>query len=293
MTANRIWMEHFGRPLVATLEDFGTQGALPTHPELLDWLATELAHQGWSTKKIHHLMVTSATYRQSSRVTPALRERDLDNDLYARGPRFRMDAEMIRDNALKIAGLLSPKMYGPSVFPPQPEGLWENLYVPDRWTTSLGEERYRRGIYTFWKRIIPYPFFAIFDAPSRETACVRRTRTNTPLQALNLLNDPVFLDAARGLARRILTEAGPDARDRIVHGFQLCVARRPQTRELEEFVRLFSDQRKHFGGHSEMARSAATGGESRLPPEWDPADLAAWTTVSHALLNLDETITRP
>src|SRR5439155_346261 len=230
VTTNRIWMEHFGRPLVATPEDFGNQGAPPTHPELLDWLATELVAQGWSIKKMHRLMVTSATYRQSSRVTPALRERDPGNELYSRGPRFRMDAEMIRDSALTIAGLLSPKLYGPSVFPPQPGGLLEELYVPDHWTTSLGEDRYRRGLYTFWKRILTYTSFTVFDAPSRETACVRRTPTNTPLQALNLLNDPVFLEAARGLARRILTEAGPDARDRIAYGFRLCVARRPQTR---------------------------------------------------------------
>jgi hypothetical protein len=292
VTTNRIWMEHFGRPLVATPEDFGNQGTPPTHPELLDWLATELVQEGWSIKKIHRLMVTSATYRQSPRVTPALRERDPDNELYARGPRFRMDAEMIRDSALTVAGLLSSKMYGPSVFPPQPDGLLEELYVPDHWSTSLGEDRYRRGLYTFWKRILPYPSFTVFDAPSRETACVRRTRTNTPLQALNLLNDPVFLDAARGLARRLLTEAGPDARDRIVYGFRLCVARRPRTRELEEFARFLADQRKHFGEDSELARSAISGEEIRLPQS-EAAEMAAWVTLSHALLNLDETITRP
>jgi hypothetical protein len=292
VTVNRIWMEHFGHALVATPDDFGTQGAAPTHPALLDWLATELVRQGWSVKKIHRLIATSATYRQSSRTPATLRERDPDNELYARGGRFRMDAEMIRDNALAIAGLLSPKMYGPSVFPPQPEGLLEVLYVPDNWTTSTGEDRYRRGLYTFWKRILTYPSFTIFDAPSRETACVRRIRTNTPLQALDLLNDPVFLEAAQGLARRVIAEGGADARSRIGYGFRLCTGRRPQPAELEEMARLFADQRKYFGEHPEAGRGAASS-ETRLPAGMGEAEAAAWVAVSHALLNLDETITRP
>ena len=209
VAVNRSWEQIFGRGIVETSEDFGTRGSPPTHPELLDWLATELVRQGWSLKALHRLIVTSSTYRQSSAVTHALLERDPNNRFLARGPRFRLDGEAIRDVALAASGLLSRKIGGPSVFPPQPEGIWSIPFNPDRWKTSLGEDRYRRGLYTFWRRSSPYPAFMIFDAPSREFCSIRRPRTNTPLQALTTLNDPGMFEMAQGLARRIVVEAGP------------------------------------------------------------------------------------
>ncbi|MCY3777232.1 MAG: DUF1553 domain-containing protein, partial [Candidatus Aminicenantes bacterium] len=236
VTMNRLWADHFGRALVNSPENLGTQGERPTHPALLDWLATEFVEQNWSMKAMHRLIVTSATYRQVSRIGDSLHERDPNNQLYARGPRFRMDAEMIRDSALSAAGLLSLRPYGPSVFPPQPRGLLDTLYVPDTWISGRGDDRYRRGLYTFFKRILPYPFYANFDAPSRETACVARKRSNTPLQALNLMNDQTFLEAARGLASRMVSETGPGVADRIAHGFRLCLGRRPSEAELEEWM---------------------------------------------------------
>ncbi len=293
VTMNRLWMHHFGRALVETPEDFGSQGAPPTHPELLDWLATEFLHQGWSLKAMHRLVVASATYRQGSRVTSDLRERDPYNQLYARGPRFRMEAEAIRDNALKIAGLLSPKMYGPSAFPPQPEGLWENLYVPDEWVTSQGADRYRRGIYTFVKRIVPYPFFANFDVPSRETICVRRTRTNTPLQALNLWNDPVFLEAARALAGRMIKEGREEIEERIGYGIRLCLARPASAQEIEELTGLFHDQQRRFEEADQLPAKWSDEEGSATTDDVGGAELTAWTAVAQVLLNLDETVTRP
>ena len=203
---NRVWEQYFGHGLVETVEDFGTQGERPTHPELLDWLATEFVRQGWSLKAMHRLIVTSATYRQSSRATPELIERDPYNRLLARGPRFRVPAETVRDMALEVSGLLSPKIGGPSVFPYQPDGIWTQIYSGDKWEISKGEDKYRRGLYTFWRRTSPYPAFMSFDAPSRELICARRLRSNTPLQALTTLNDPSFVEAAEALARRIMKE---------------------------------------------------------------------------------------
>ncbi len=288
VTMNRLWADHFGRPLVKTPENLGTQGERPTHPVLLDWLATEFVEQKWSMKAMHRLMVTSATYRQDSRMGDSLREKDLTNELYARGPRFRMDAEMIRDSALSAAGLLSLRPYGPSVFPPQPAGLWDNLYVADTWITGRGDDRYRRGLYTFLKRIRPYPFYANFDAPSRETTCVARSRSNTPLQALNLMNDRTFMEAARGLAGRMVSETSPAVADRIAHGFRLCLGRRPSQEELRELTALYQDQLKNLpGSGSDAARSRPS---SRGP---DSKDFMAWTSVAQVLLNLDETISRP
>ena len=288
VTMNRLWSDHFGRPLVKTPENLGTQGERPTHPELLDWLATELVEQEWSMKAMHRLMVTSATYRQDSRMGESLQEQDPSNQFYARGPRFRMDAEMIRDSALSAAGLLSLRPYGPSVFPPQPAGLWDNLYVADTWITGRGDDRYRRGLYTFLKRIRPYPFYANFDAPSRETTCVARSRSNTPLQALNLLNDGTFLEAARGLAGRMVSETGPGVADRIAHGFRLCLGRLPSEAELKELTALYRDQLENL---SDSAPSAASSHSLSGVPE--SGGLTAWTSVAQVLLNLDETISRP
>ena len=219
VAVNRIWEQYFSHGIVETSEDFGAQGERPSHPKLLDWLAVEFMKNGWSQKAIHRLIVTSATYRQDSRVTPELNERDPYNRLLARGPRFRVEAEMVRDVVLADSGLLSTKIGGPSVFPFQPEGVWDLPYNDDQWKMSQGDDRYRRGLYTFVRRTSPYPSMTVFDAPSREFCTVRRVRTNTPLQALTTLNDPVFFEAAQALAKRIIEQAGPAARGSRRAGF--------------------------------------------------------------------------
>ncbi len=279
---NRLWEQYFGRGIVETSEDFGSQGARPTHPELLDWLAVEFMDHGWSQKAINRLIVTSSTYRQDSRVTPELNERDPYNLLLARGPRFRVEAEMVRDVVLSASGLLSPKIGGPSVFPYQPEGIWDMPYNDDQWTISEGEDRFRRGLYTFMRRTAPYPSMAVFDAPSREFCTVRRIRTNTPLQALTTLNDPVFFEAARALANRIAREAGPEPHDRTRLAFRLCTGRWPKPNELNEIVRSYEKDLDAF--RKEPDRVAKIGSPS---PE-----MAAWTVISNSLLNLDETVTK-
>jgi hypothetical protein len=292
VTVNRWWTEFFGHGLVTTPEDFGVKGDPPTHPELLDWLACEFMESGWSMKHMHRLMVTSATYCQSSAIRPDLRERDDQNKLYARGPRVRMDAEMIRDNALAISGLLSLKMGGPPVHPYQPPGIWGNKVggAPVTYEISEGEDRYRRGIYTVWKRTSPYPAFITFDAPSRITCIARRPRSNTPLQALTLLNDPVYVEAAKSLAARVLKEMpSANVEDRIKHAFQLCLVRPPAAAELKTLVQLYQDQleasRKEPDAKKLLPESA---GSEKL----DSAEFAAWYSVVSALLNLDETITK-
>jgi len=300
VAVNRMWEQHFGRGLVGTSDDFGTQGDEPTHPELLDFLASEFVRGGWSMKSLHKLIVTSATYRQSSRITPELLELDPENHLLARGPRFRVEAEMVRDIALAASGLLSPKIGGPSVFPPQPDGVWTMIYNSDQWTPSTGEDRYRRGLYTFWRRTAPYPAFASFDAPSREIACTRRPRTNTPLQALTTLNDPAFIEAAAGLARRALASA-PDTDSRIVFAFRTCVARRPTRSERERLIALYTQQLDLYTADPVAAKALID--SIPPPPEFaasnvpvsaaaSPAEYAAWINVGNILLNLDETITK-
>jgi hypothetical protein len=293
VTVNRWWAEFFGRGIVSTLEDFGLKGEPPTHPELLDWLAVEFMEHGWSMKHVHRLIVLSGTYRQSSRVTPELLARDDQNKLYARGPRFRLDAETIRDNALSVAGLLSLKQGGPPVRPYQPPGLWESKVGGDRVTydVSEGEDAWRRGVYTVWKRSSPYPSFVNFDATARAACTVRRSRSNTPLQALTLLNDPVYVDAARGLAKRVLTER-PDAstKDRIVRAFQLCLARAPDALEVALLEKLFDQQRAAHAADEAGARAVIG---NVAPPAGTPAvDFAAWYAVATTLLNLDEMITK-
>jgi hypothetical protein len=277
---------------VATVDDFGTRGERPTHPELLDWLATELAARGWSLKAMHRLIVTSATYRQDSRVGPTLLARDPKNELLARGPRFRVEAEVVRDVALAASGLLNPAIGGPSVYPPQPDGVTALAYGKVPWPTSTGADRYRRGLYTFTKRTAPYAAFTIMDAPTSETACVRRERSNTPLQALTLLNDTVFVEASQALARRVIAEApGPD-RERACYAFRLCLSRRPDDGELEAITRFYARQLARFRkGQSDAARVAGVSSSTR-PAASDAAELAAWTTVARALLNLDETISK-
>jgi hypothetical protein len=299
VAVNRFWEQLFGHGLVGTSEDFGTQGERPTHPELLDWLAVEFMEptqrtfgsrtaQPWSMKALLRTLVTSATYRQSSRVTPMLRERDPYNRLLARGPRFRMEAEMIRDATLSVAGLLSPKIGGPSVFPVQPDGIWNIPYSGEQWNTSPGEDRYRRGLYTFWRRTSPYPAFLTFDATSREFCTVRRVRTNTPLQAMTTLNDPAFFEAARALAKRMLHEGGsvPDAR--VAFGFQCVLSRQPAQAEIRRLTALYNQQWQRYRKDTRSAQTLL--GESVA--SGDLAERAAWTVVANVLLNLDEFLTK-
>ena len=285
VTVNRIWEQLFGRGLVETSEDFGTQGAAPSHPDLLDWLAAEFMAKGWSQKTLLRSIVLSSAYRQRSDVTPALVDRDPYNRLFARGPRFRMEAEMIRDASLAASGLLSRKMHGPSVFPLQPEGIWNIPFNPDKWVTSEGEDRYRRSLYTFWRRTSPYPSFMTFDATSREYCTVRRVRTNTPLQALTLLNDPAAFDMARALARR-MAGAG-EARARAAFGVKLVLSREAGAPELDRLVALFEQEQAHYRERPDEAKQVA--GDQAAD---DPAAAAAWIIVANVLLNLDEAVTK-
>jgi mono/diheme cytochrome c family protein len=292
VTVNRWWAELFGRGLVATPEDFGLRGEPPTHPDLLDWLACEFMDSGWSMKHLLRTIVTTGTYRQSSRVTPDLLARDPDNKLLARGPRFRLDAEAVRDNALALAGLLSYKAFGPPVMPPQQDGVWGKVGgAPVKYTVSPGEDRYRRGIYVVWKRATPYPSFAAFDATARLTCTVKRARTNTPLQALTLLNDPVYIEAALALAKRAVTEA-PAARadDRIRHAFRLCLARPPRESEVRILRELFDRQLESARQAPDKAKTLI--GTFTRPDECSAEEFVAWYSVAAALLNLDETITK-
>jgi cytochrome c553 len=288
VTVNRLWETVFGRGLVGTVEDFGTQGEKPSHPELLDWLAVELVEKGWSQKTLLREIVTSSTYRQSSTFLPALRERDPENRLLSRGARFRVEAEMVRDVALAASGLLSPRIGGPSVFPLQPEGIWNVPYSSLKWQTSTGEDRHRRSLYTFVRRSSPYPSLSVFDAPSREHCVVRRPRTNTPLQALTTLNDPVFVEAARALASRMAAEGGRGASDRIVQGHRLCTAQRPGLEDLSALVDFYERERDRFRREPESLR-ALLAGDAATP---EAAERAALTMVASVLLNLDATLTR-
>jgi hypothetical protein len=293
VAVNRFWGQLWGTGLVATEEDFGTQGELPSHPELLDWLATEYVRIGWDTKALLKLMVTSAAYRQSSRVTPELIAKDPKNRLLSRGPRFRLEAEMVRDQALAVSGLLSRKVGGPSVYPPQPPGLWQAAFNGQRtYPTSTGEDRYRRGLYTFWRRTIPYPSMTTFDAPSRETCTVRRVRTNTPLQAFVTLNDPVFVEAAQALARRIMKEGGGSAEERARFGLRLMLARPASAEQVKRVVALFEEEREHYKRDAKAATALATEPLGPLPAGMDAPEAAAWTVVANVLLNLDGAMTK-
>jgi hypothetical protein len=286
VAVNRLWEQVFGRGLVETSEDFGTQSTPPSHPELLDWLAAEFVSAGWSQKALLRLIVTSAAYRQSSAVTPLLLERDPYNRLIARGPRFRMEAEMVRDAALVASGLLSPKMHGPSVFPPQPPGIWNQPYSNEKWTTSEGEDRYRRSLYTFWRRTSPYPSFMTFDATSREYCTVRRVRTDTPLQALTLLNDAAAFEAARALGEK-MRSAGPDPRTAAAFGVKLVLSRRATPAELDRLLAIYQSELAHYA-----TRSADASSVIGRPGTAGADELAAWTIVANVLLNLDEAVTK-
>jgi hypothetical protein len=293
VTVNRFWEQIFGIGIVRTSEDFGSQGELPVHPELLDWLATDFVGSKWDMKALLRLMVTSATYCQSSRVTPELLERDPDNRLLARGPRFRMPAEEVRDQALAVSGLLSHKMYGPPVRPPQPSsGLTAAFGSSLDWKTSEGEDRYRRALYIEWRRTNPYPSLATFDAPNREVCALRRPRSNTPLQALVTLNDPVYVEAAQALGRRMAQAEGSPAA-KTTFGFLLCLARPPREAELKRLIEFYETARSRYEKQLEPAKELASNPLGPLPDNGDAGTMAAWTSVGNVLLNLDETLMRP
>ena len=286
--ANRYWESLFGRGIVLSSEEFGSQGELPTHPQLLDWLATELVASGWNTRDLIRKIVMSATYQQASVVDSNAIASDADNRWLARGPRVRLTAEMVRDQALFASGLLSQKAFGPPVQPPQPSsGLTAAFGGSTDWKTSTGEDRYRRGLYTMWRRSNPYPSMATFDAPNREVCTVRRNSTNTPLQSLVTLNDPVYVEAAQSLARLVLKHAG-GTRQQIAHGFKRCTLREPGEDELAALISLFEDSRKQLAQDADAAKKLATVPLGMLPKGIDTTDAAAMTVVANVLLNLDE-----
>jgi len=296
VTVNRFWQQYFGIGIVKTAEDFGSQGEWPSHPQLLDWLARDFVDSGWDVKRLNKMIVMSATYQQSSKVTPDRLKRDPQNRWLSRGPRFRLDAEMIRDNALAVSGLLVRKIGGESVKPYQPKGLWEAVGYTDsntaKFTQDHGDKLYRRSMYTFWKRTAPPPTMSTFDAPSREACTVRRERTNTPLQALALMNDKQFVEASRKFAERIMTEGGKTAEERIAFAFRTCTARKPTPEEIAVIKSVFKSQLADYRKTPDAAKRLLSIGESPRNEKLDPVELAAWTMVANLVLNLDETITK-
>ena len=294
VTVNRFWQQFFGVGLVKTTEDFGVQGEAPSHPELLDWLATEFIRSGWDLKRLHRLMVTSAAYRQSSKLTTELRARDPENRLLARGPRFRVDGEVLRDTALFVSGLLKDKRGGKGVKPYEPTGLWEAVSFNNsqKYIQDKGEGNYRRSLYTYWKRQSPPPNMMIFDAPTREYCVVRRPRTNTPLQALVLLNDPQFVEASRAFADRILREGGKSTASRIAFAFRQATGRAPGADEAKVLEGVLKQQLAEFSKDTEAAKKLLAVGAFQADASLAPGELAAWATVASMILNLDETVTK-
>lgn len=289
--ANRVWARIFGIGIVETEEDFGALGSPPTNPELLDWLAAEYRDNGWSLKKLLKTIVTSATYQQASGTTPELREADPRNQLHSRGARHRLTAEMIRDQALETAGLLSRKMYGPPVMPPQPAGLWRSTYSGTKWVDAGNEDRWRRGLYTYAKRTTPYPSLIAFDGGSREVCLIRRINSNTPLQAFVTLNDPVYLEAAASLAKRMVTEAKDDA-GRAARGLRLALIRPAGDGDIAPLLKLKQDMQAEFDAAPERAEALLKTGRITAPEGVRPAELAAWMVAANAILNLDEFLNR-
>jgi hypothetical protein len=307
---NRLWQAYFGIGIVNTPEDFGMQSESPSHRELLDWLACEFmqpsadldrADSGrlhpWSLKHIHRLIVTSATYRQSSKINSDLYAKDPYNRLLARGPRFRVEAELVRDITLSASGLLNPKVGGPSIFSPAPEFLFQPpaSYAPFPWKEETGPDRYRRALYTFRRRSTPYPALQVFDAPNGDFSCVRRMRSNTPLQALTLLNETVFVECAQALARKTLEAGGKTDSERVTYAFRSALSRPPSKDESAELLALLQKQKQRIADGWVNAGEIATGKDQApqdLPPGVTPTQLAAYTVVSRVLLNLDETITK-
>jgi len=293
VAVNRLWQTIFGTGLVKTAEDFGVQGEPPSHPELLDWLATEFVRTNWDVKAMVRLMVTSAAYRQASTATPDLIARDPENRLLARGPRFRLPAEAIRDQALFASGLLAEKIGGPSVMPYQPAGLWKETAMQDmNYTQGHGDDIYRRGLYTFWKRTIAPPMMVAFDAAGRETCIVRESRTDTPMQALDLMNDVTFVEAARALGQRMMKEGGPDPAGRLRYGFRVLLSRNPSAAEAGTLVDSLNYHRDYFATRPAAAEKLLAQGESKADAALPPAELAAYASVASLMLNLDEAVTK-
>jgi hypothetical protein len=292
VTVNRLWQMMFGKGLVETSDNFGSQGAPPTHPELLDWLACDFTEHGWDVKRMLITLALSATYRQSSRTTPELVSRDPDNRLLARAPVRRLTAEMLRDQALAVSGLLTEKLGGPSVKPYQPEGLWEVAMGSPRYDRSKGPDLYRRSLYTFWKRTVPHPAMITFDAAERNVCIVRRQSTSTPLQALALLNDPQIVEAARFLGQRMLKEGGATPKEQVAWVFRMVTGRSAVEREANVLTRLFVEQKELFRADSKAAAKLLGVGDARNDPKLDPIDVAAGTVLSLTVLNHDEAVTR-
>jgi hypothetical protein len=292
VAVNRFWQSYFGVGIVKTVDDFGSQGEWPVHPELLDWLAVEFMDSGWNVKSLQRIIVTSATYRQSSRITPELLEKDPDNRLLARGPRVRLGPEVIRDSALAASGLLVEQLGGPSVKPYQPPGLWQELAGGDGYVQDKGDALYRRSLYTYWKRTVTPPFMANFDSPNREVCTVYESRTNTPLQALDLMNDVTFLEAARKLGERMMQKGGASPASRINYGFELLLARPPKDAERQILINTLDRFEAKYRSEPKAAEEYLAYGESRRSSNVDIADLAAYTAVASLLVNLDETVTK-
>ena len=288
--ANRWWAMLFGTGIVKTLNDFGSQGERPSHPELLDWLASDLKRD-WDIKRAIKQMVLSATYQQTSRVSPALQIKDPENRLLARGPRQRLDAELLRDNALAISGILNPSLGGKSIKPAQPEGTWEiNEMSGYKYEKSKGADLYRRGLYVYWRRSTVYPSFVTLDAPTREFCVSQRAKTSTPLQSLVLMNDPVFVEAARALAQRILAQPNLDDSARIVYAWRVALSRTPSQSELSILLATLNKQLKTYRDDKESAKKLAAVGDLPKVDSLDESDVAAWTALSNVILNLNETI---
>jgi hypothetical protein len=297
---NRVWQAYFGQGLFTTPEDIGTRCETPSHPELLDWLAcefmepaTEPQRQAWSLKHLHRLIVTSATYKQSSHVTPDLLSKDAYNRYLARGPRFRVESEVVQDIALSASGLLNPKIGGPSVRPPIPASVGDTVYGGFSWPESGGEDRYRRGMYTFWKRALPFPAMLAFDAPTADSSCTRRNRSNTPLQALTTLNERTFVEASQAMGLRVYREGGKDERSRATYAFRLATGRAPTEQELKSLIAFYEEQYRYFDDdRTTDALKVGSATVTNLPPNVNMHKVAAWAMVSRAILNLDETITK-
>jgi hypothetical protein len=292
VAVNRFWQMVFGTGIVESSDNFGRQGGQPSHPELLDWLAREFIDSGWDVKRMVRLLVTSGTYRQSSQASPERLAGDPSNVLLARGPARRLTAEMLRDQALAVSGLLAERVGGSSVRPYQPEGLWEVAMNAPRYDQSHGPDLYRRSLYTFWKRTVPPPSLQTFDAPEREYCVVRRLATNTPLQALVLLNDPTYVEASRKLAERLLRETPDSVPARVAHAYALVLGRAPTAAEAKTLARLYNRSLSAYRADRAAAEKLLSVGESPRDKTADPAILAAWATVAGALLNTDEAITR-
>jgi hypothetical protein len=290
VAVNRFWQMYFGTGVVKTTEDFGSQGEWPLHPELLDWLASNFVRTGWDIKALQKTIVMSATYRQSSKVSPDLLARDPENRLLARGPRMRLPAEMLRDQALFASGLLVEKLGGPSVKPYQPAGIWSELGDKD-YERDHGEGLYRRSLYTFWKRTAAPPFMGTFDSAMRESCVVRESRTNTPLQALNLMNDVTFVEAARVLAQHAIASS-PDLEARLTHAFRRTLARPPRPAEMQKLRSSLGYYLDHYRSRPAEAAKLASQGDAPQPAGVSASEIAAYTAIASLLFNLDEAVTK-